>query len=237
MRLFTAISFVVMFFNISAGHAATAAAEGEAKKNETVKEVVVEPIVEAAKFRPWIVSAHYSFFDMILPSKYGASIARRTSDTAMWEFEYTRASFVPFLIDDIGLFTEERFSLIRRHTSEVGQGVQWFYGLLYHRFKVQIGDALLNRLSAGYYPSADVISLAGLGFTIGLGYRWLIKEQFVISVDGIAWSQPVISTKHETKFLDVVTNQNDRDNVEKAVRLIEYLPRFALAKISVGYNF
>lgn len=215
----------------------TTSSETPKESTEQVKDTVVEPILEAIDFRPWVVTAHYSFFDLVLPSKYGAAIARRTSDTAMWEFEYTKGNFIPFLIDDLGSFSEERLSLIRRHTSQPGHGFQWFYGAFYHRFKLQIGDALLSRLTGGYYPSADVISIAGLGFTLGFGYRWLIKEKFVIGIDALAWSQPLFTTTKETKFLDFVTNQTDREHVDTAVRVMQYFPRFAAAKLSVGYNF
>lgn len=196
-----------------------------------------EPIVLAEETHPWTVMVHYSPLDLILPNKLGASVAHQDTAASMWEFEYTHGSFAPFIIDDLGKFTEERFSVLYRITGEKAHGFQWYYGAFYHRFKLEIGRGMLNRLSNGSYPSADVVSIGGLGMTIGAGYRWIIKERFVVSLDGAAWTQPLMTTNREARFLDVVTDSGDRDKIEKAMRVMEYFPRFAVLKIAIGTNF
>lgn len=207
------------------------------ERSKDVADVIVAPVLEADQFRPWMVTAHYSQLDLILPGKYGIAIARRGSERTAIEFEYTHGSFVPFFIDDIGKFTEDRFSILRRFAQEDGAGFQWFYGAFYHRFQLKIGDALLSRLSGGTYPSADVVSIGGLGAMVGIGYRWIFKDKFVLGLDAVTWSQPFLTTSKDTKFLDVVTNADDRSKVDTAVRVMQYFPRFSVAKVEFGFRF
>jgi hypothetical protein len=44
-------------------------------------------------------------------------------------------------------------------------------------------------------------------------------------------------TKKESAFLDYATNENDKDNVETALKTISYFPRFTLLKVQVGILF
>ena len=209
---------------------ATGASESSSEPN------VVEPILIAEAFRPWIFSVHYAYADLILPGKFGFKISRRDALTSMWEVEYTHGSFTPFFIDNIGQFTEDRISLVRRHGAGGVAGFQWFYGAFYHQFKLEIGSALLGRLS-NYYPSADVVSLSGLGGMIGLSYGWLFQQKYYLGIDAVTYSQPLISLRREAKFLDVVTNPDDRDKVDTGLRVMQFFPRLGIAKLILGYNF
>ncbi len=199
--------------------------------------VIVEPVIEAAKFRPWIITGHYSLLDLTVPNKIGLAVELRDEARRSWVLEYSRGSFSPFFIKDLGSFSEARLTLSRRHSGEGGAGFQFFYGGFYQEFKLAVGGALLNRLTSGYYPDADLVALNSLGAVVGVGYRWLIDSRFVIAIEGIAWSQPLVSTSKENKFLQVATNQTDRDDIETLIRIAEYFPRFAVAKLAVGYAF
>ena len=201
-----------------------------------VKETVVVPVLNEIAFKPWLLKVHYSYLDLILPGKYGFALGRRGTETSMWELEYTHGSFTPFFIDDIGKFTEDRISILRKFGSHGVEGFTWFYGAFYHRFKLEIGNALLSRLT-GVYPSADVISISGLGLVAGVSYGWLFKEKYFLGIDAITYSQPLVTLSRETKFLDVVTNSSDRDKVDTGISVMQYFPRFAVAKIVLGYNF
>lgn len=206
------------------------------KVPEEVVETVIEPVLILSAFRPWLVAIHYSYLDFVLPGKYGIKVSRRDTSTSMWELEYTHGSFTPFFISDIGKFTEDRISLVRRNGANGVAGFQWFYGAFYQNFKLEIGSALLNRLN-GTYPSADLISISSLGAMIGVGYGWLIKEKFLIGIDAITYSQPLIQVGRDTRFLDVVSDATDRDKVEAGVKIMQYLPRLSVAKIVFGYGF
>lgn len=206
-------------------------APGALTNDEIAKAVVAET------FRTWTILGHYSQIDLILPAKMGLAIGRRDSERSMWEFEFTHGRFTPFFIEDIGTFTEDRYTIKRRMTGEDGAGFQWFYGLFYQKFDLSIGNALLSRLTGGSYPSVDLISIGGIGTTIGVGYRWIFKKNFLLGVEALAWSQPLFTTSKDTKFLDIVSNQNDRDNANTAVRVMQYFPRVTVAKIELGCTF
>ena len=202
-----------------------------------VQAVVVEPVIEADQFRPWIITGHYSLLDLMLPNKIGLAVEHRDSSNTSWAFEFSHGSFSPFFIKDLGSFTEDRFTLSRRLSGANGAGFQFFYGAFYQKFKLAVGGEMLNRISGGYYPYADVVAIDGFGAMVGLGYRWMLGGKYVIAIDGIAWSQPLVTTVKDVKFLEASTNQNDRSDIETGVRLMEYFPRFAVAKLSVGYAF
>lgn len=198
---------------------------------------IVEPILNADRFRPWILTGHYSFLDLLIPSKLGLAVELRNDSRRSWVLEYSHGSFVPFFVEELGSFSETRWSLTRRHSGEDGAGFQFFYGGFYQTFQLSIGDALLSRLSSGTVPHADMVSISSFGSVVGVGYRWLIEEKFVIAIDGIAWSQPLITTSKENEFLRFATNQKDREDIENLARVVEYFPRFATAKLTLGYAF
>lgn len=189
------------------------------------------------EFRSWLLNIHYSPFDLILPSKTGAALLYRTSADAAWELEYSNGALkVPFIIKDLGEVSETRISLNRRH-SNGGVGFQFLYGVFYQTFTLRLGNEILSRLTSGSIPNIELIEIGSVGATIGLGYRWRLKDRFVLGVDGAAWAQPFLNTKRSTPFLDAATNANDRDSVDATVKLIQYLPRFSLLKVSAGFEF
>lgn len=198
---------------------------------------IVEPVLKADRFRPWIVTGHYSFLDLVVPNKLGLAVEHRENSRRSWVLEYSHGSFSPFFVKDLGSFSETRWSLTRRHSGEGGKGFQFFYGGFYQTFKLAVGGALLNRLTSGAYPHADLVSIEGIGSVVGIGYRWLVDERFVIAIDVISWSQPLITTSKENEFLRVATNPGDRDDIENLARVVEYFPRFAAAKLTFGYAF
>ena len=214
----------------------TAPVAASSNEPKDVKDTVVVPVLVESAFKPWLLKLHYSYLDLILPGKYGFAVARRGTENSMWEIEYTHGSFTPFFIDDIGKFTEDRISILRKFGSHGVEGFTWFYGAFYHRFKLEIGNVLMSRLVANY-PYADVISISGLGVVAGVSYGWLFKEKYFVGIDAITYSQPLATLSRETKFLDVVSNSNDRDKVDTGISVMQYFPRFAIAKIVLGYNF
>lgn len=189
------------------------------------------------EFQPWLLNVHYSPLDFLIPSKTGAAVLYRTSKDSAWELEYSNGSVkVPFIIKDLGEVAETRISLNRRH-SNGGAGFQFFYGLFYQSFTLRLGNEILSRVTGGAIPSIELIEIGSVGASIGLGYRWHLKDRYVLGVDGAAWAQPMMNTKRSTPFLDAATNTTDRDNVDTAVKLIQYMPRFSLLKVSAGVEF
>ncbi len=185
----------------------------------------------------YLVLGNYSPFDLILPSKYGATVGLINSANTTWEFEYLRASVsVPFIIEDLGQMTDERISLIRR--SYLGSNsFNLSYGLTYFDFSIHLGDKLLNRVSGGSYPSIDLVEIQSLGFNFAVGNRWTFKHNITFGVDWFSWAQPVYTLKKKSPFVDYATNSDDKDDVETAVDVITYVPRFAFFKLQLGISF
>lgn len=179
----------------------------------------------------------YSQMDLIIPGKIGASIGYNSNPDSTWEFEYLHGSVaVPFLIKDLGKMSEDRISLIRR--SYLGtETFNMSYGISYFDFAVHLGDKFLSQLTGGSYPSLDLLTIKSLGFNVGIGNRWNFKNRFILSIDWISWSQPLIMTQRDIPYLDYATNQSDKDDVDSATKLIAYLPRLTLLKLQIGYLF
>ena len=185
----------------------------------------------------YYILGNYAPLDLILPGKYGVSLGSiRTADVS-WEFEYLHGSVaVPFLIEDLGSMSDDRFSLIRR--SYFGSNsFNFSYGLTYFDFSVHLGDKLLSKLSGNNYPSVDLVELQAFGFNVGVGNRWTFKHNITLGVDWISWAQPVIVTKKDAAFLDYANNADDKDDVKTAVNVISYFPRLSLLKVQLGILF
>lgn len=181
--------------------------------------------------------ANYSPIDLLIPSKYGLTMGYIKSADKTWELEYLRGSIsVPFIVEDLGKMTDERFSLIGRSYFG-GNSFNFSYGLSYFDFSLHLGDKLLNRVTGGTYPSIDLVELQSLGFNLAIGNRWSFNRNVTFGIDWISWAQPVYAINKKSAFLDYASNQQDKDDVDKAIKLISYFPRFAFLKLQLGILF
>ncbi|MES2963544.1 MAG: hypothetical protein V4760_06610, partial [Bdellovibrionota bacterium] len=48
---------------------------------------------------------------------------------------------------------------------------------------------------------------------------------------------PFMTLESSVPILDYVNNQNTRDRVNDAVKILRYIPTFALAKVQLAYSF
>lgn len=210
------------------------------KAKENAKEVVekVKDIANESQPRRaetnFFILGNYSPFDLILPSKLGATMGFVKHANKTYEFEYLKGS-VPFLIDHMGSMDDTRYSLIVR--SYYGGSFNFSYGLTYFDFGMRIGDEMMNRVTGGNYPNIEFIDLESIGFNLAIGNRWVIKHNITLGVDWISWAQPVIITKKEDAFLDYATNPEDRDDINTALNVISYFPRLAFLKFQIGMSF
>jgi len=180
---------------------------------------------------------NYSPFDLIVPSKFGVTLGSIETVDTTWELEYLKGSLsAPLFIQDLGSMSDARISVIKRSYSD-RDSFNFSYGLSYYDFSLHLGDALLNRVTGGSYPSMDVVKIESLGFNLGLGNRWTFSKNVTLGVDWISWSQPVFVTNRKSPYLDHANNQEDRDDVDKAMKLISYFPRFTFLKVQLGILF
>ena len=221
------------------------------KKEETVLEKTAETAEAVAKKVETSVSEtkdrrangkyfgtlNYSALDLLIPSKIGATVGLISHVDKTWELEYLVGTLkVPFLVKDLGKMSDEKISLIGR--SYMGSNsFNINYGLTYFDFTMHLGDAILNRMTAGRYPDVDLVEIESLGFNIGVGNRWIFDHNITFGVDWFTWSQPVVTLKRKSIFMDYATDQEDRDNIDKAMRTIAYFPRLTFLKAQLGITF
>ena len=144
--------------------------------------------------------ANYSPIDLLIPSKYGFTLGYINNADKTWEFEYLRGSIsVPFIIEDLGKMTDERFSVIGR--SYFGSNsFNFSYGISYFDFSLHLGDKLLSRVTGGNYPSIDLVEVQSVGFNLAIGNRWSLNRNVTFGIDWISWAQPVYVLNQKSTF-------------------------------------
>lgn len=87
------------------------------------------------------------------------------------------------------------------------------------------------------YPSIDLVSIEALGFNVAIGNRWTFDHNITLGIDWISWAQPVAVTNKKSAFLDSSANEEDKDDVDTALKIISYFPRFSFLKLQLGILF
>ncbi|MES2803239.1 MAG: hypothetical protein V4654_12150 [Bdellovibrionota bacterium] len=184
----------------------------------------------------YFLTLNYAPIDLILPSKIGLTAGLVRDADITWEFEYLKSSVsVPFIIEDLGEMTDERFSVIRRDYF----GTETFnlsYGLSYYKFILHIGNKYLSSVVSSA-PDVDLIRVESLGFNVGIGNRWIFSNRWMVGVDWLSWSQPVFTTRNNNKYADLASNEDDKETSKTLVKLVSWVPRLTLLKVQVGYSF
>ena len=210
------------------------------EKSNQVQEVVVLKKLEEKDLRyqyDYFFHGLYSPIDLVIPSKLGLSLGLNNGGNNTWELEYLRGSVsVPFIIEDLGKMTDERISIIRRSYFG-GNTFNVSYGISYFSFSMHLGDKLMNGLTGGAYPALDLVEIKSYGLNVGIGNRWIFNKNVSFGVDWISLSQPVMVTDKKSYFLDYASNQQDKDDVDKAMKVISYFPRIVLFKLQLGILF
>lgn len=194
-----------------------------------------EAETKAEKSTNYFAFVNYSPLDLIVPSKYGVTMGLIQSSDETWEFEYLRGNLsFALLVDDLGAMTDQRFSITRR--SYWSKNMYVGYGLSYFDFSARLGSDLLDSVGANV-PSVDLIELQSLGAHFALGTMWTFKHDLALSVEWIAWAQPIFQLKKDAPFLSESNDSGDRDTVRKALNFISYFPHFSVLKIQFGMLF
>ena len=181
---------------------------------------------------------NYSYFDLIVPSKYGFTLGYIAGPQDIYEFEYLRASIsLPLaVVKDLGSFSEVRMSLLDRHFFGEGSfNAHW--GIVYGSNKLTVGSGILSRVSSESIPKVKPLVAETLGVVGGLGNRWRLSHGISLGIDWFSWAQPLITIKTENQFRDVANNENDRENIDTAVKMLSHFPRIAVLKLAVGVSF
>jgi hypothetical protein len=198
--------------------------------------------IQEGETRGWRAMSHYqvlgnfAYLDLLIPAKLGLSLSYNRDADRTYELEYVRGSVsVPFLVKDLGAMTDQRLTLMKRSYFG-GNSFNLSYGVSYMKFDIKLGNDILSRMGASY-ASVDVVSIQSWGLEIGIGNRWIFNDRFVLGVDWVSWTQPIWVTDKDSAFLDYVTDANDRHNVETAIDVVAYFPRFSVLKLQFGMAF
>lgn len=230
---------VFLFSSICRGAEEKMLEQAEQVVKDTSKQLtkVLSETRERREKANYFLLGNYSPIDFIIPGKYGFTLGLIRDADKTWELEYLRGSVsIPFVVQDLGQMTDERLSLIGRSYAG-GNSFNVSYGLSYFDFSIHLGDKLLSRVTGGSYPSLDFVEVESLGFNLGIGNRWTFNQNITLGVDWVSWSQPLVVTKKQSAFLDYASNPQDRDDVDKSMKLIAYFPRLTLLKLQLGILF
>lgn len=231
LTLFSSHSFAQ---NISA--ATEVPAPTDTKPQPAPTPVPVPAIVAPDKSAQFFGSINYSFLDIPIFAKFGATLSYFTDTHHLIEFEYMTGSIgTAVLFADIGSIIDTKISLKRR--SYYGGTFNMHYGITYFNFSAKLGDDLMNNVSNNTYPSLDMVDVEAFGATFGIGNSWAFKNNVVVGIDWLSIAQPILVTKKEAPYLDYSTDPGDKDDVETALRIISYLPRISLIQVYLGYKF
>lgn len=185
-----------------------------------------------------LVLANYSPFDLMIPNKIGLTLGYIQSADTTWEFEYlgVRVSAIPFVIDDLGTFDEQRISLLGR--SYLGNNsFHVSYGLSYFDFSAHLGSRFLDTVAGEDRYSVDLVRLQSLGLNFAIGNRWTFNRNITFGVDWVTWAQPFYVINTSAAFLDKTTDQSTKNDVETALKLASFLPRIVFLKMQLGISF
>lgn len=184
----------------------------------------------------YLASVSYSFADFPIPNKLGMTAGLITSVDQTWELEYMRGSIsAPGFFRDLGALTDSRLSLIGR--TYFGNSFHVSYGLTYFSFNAQVGDQLMNTATNGVYPSMNAADVQGLGANLGIGNTWTFRKNITVGVDWLAVAQPFYTLKRSSDYLKYATDEQSRRSVEETLKILSYVPRFAMVNFHVGMLF
>jgi hypothetical protein len=183
------------------------------------------------------IALNYSLLDLVVPSKKGATLAYVEDADTSYELEYLQGDIkVPFVVKDLGAFTETRISLVRRSYFETNS-FNLVYGMSYIDSQLDIGSEDLSAWTGGAYPYLNLVEVRTLGFNVGLGNRWSFDSGFTIGADWFGWAQPIAVIKRDVPIKQYISNDKAKENLDDTVGLLAFLPRFYAAKLHIGWMF
>lgn len=243
MKFFLAILILVLGVSAFASEDDSAASKNAADKIAEGANKVSDAVADAyhasndmafnsRKIHNASLLLSYSPLELLLPSKIGATAAWHADGNTLYELDYSYSS-IKASIESANLseMNETRISLLKRNFSS--GAFHWFWGAHYNSTRASINPTLMN--TAG--GISDVITVQTLGLTFGFGHRWVFTERLSFGVDWFSWAQPFVILKKEAPFIDATTSEEYRDDVDTALKVIGYIPRWAAFKMYLGYSF
>lgn len=238
MRIFTllTLSLVIQISGLSSANATVTATDtsGEAVTSPESAPQLSTP--ENPKRKRWTITGNYSTIDMLMPSKWGASLAYN-EPTVSYELEYMRGALgLAWLGLDIGGITEQRFTLLLRSFSG-RESFNFSYGVSYTDFVAKLGNRYLSTVTANNISEAELFKVSNLSLVWGLGNRWQLSNGFTFGADWFGLHIPVAALEGNTSYIDLTTDDDNRDDLKLVRNLIEKIPRLVVLKFQLGMSF
>jgi hypothetical protein len=196
----------------------------------------IAPIQNVRTENNYFASFNYSALDFPIPGKWGVTAGLMSTPDRTWELEYLKGSYsVPGGFRDLGSINDTRISLIAR--SYFGNSFNFAGGISYFDFTADVGDKLISNATQGAYPSMNAMTVRGFGAYVGIGNSWTFRKNITLGIDWIAIAQPIYITKRTSDFRQTSGDASANQSIDDTMKIISYLPRFALLSAHLGMVF
>lgn len=210
------------------------------EKSVELKENVAKELDRNKKRREeknWGVHFNYTYIDTWVPGKTGVNLYYVESAAISWDLEYLKGSLsVPAFIFDIGEFTDERASLLKRSFGNK-TSFHFFYGAYYNHLNIHLGDKLLESVSGNSSHSVEVMDVKLMGLSWGFGNRWQTSRKFTWGIDWLTINMPLVRLGADTPYLDKSTDSGDKEDARDALETLQTYPTFSILKLQFGMSW
>lgn len=186
--------------------------------------------------KDFALTGSYSYFDFWTFGKTGIAGSWQSSESA-YDLIYQHGSLgYGFTLVDLGKFSEDRFQALKRSYNNRNT-FNWYYGLYYDKFDLVFGDKIMNTITSGAYPNAELLRIETIGVTFGISNRWQFASGFVVGIDWAEINWPIYVLEKKAAMLESNASESDKQTVRDGMDILSRVPAFAIGKISLGYSF
>ena len=176
-----------------------------------------------------------AFFGLAIPFKHGPFLAWRTSDRWAFEAGYFGGSIsIDTPLISVGSVTESLLTLNARRFSHESS-FNWIIGISRQSYGATLGRDLI--INGGIPTSYDMVLIKTVGLQLGLGNRWSRPNGLTFGCDWFVMNIPFMTIQNEAPALSYVTDSGIRTRIEDSIKILRYVPTFAIAKLNLGYSF
>lgn len=183
----------------------------------------------------YTLNAHLSMLSTWLPGKIGGSLGYIADENWTYELELTRKSISAKLLDvDLGQVVDQRYGVQARWFPG-SNSFHFILGLFKSTFSLELGPSYLANIPGT--PSTTMWKFESMGPQLGLANRWQWSNGITFGVDWFVLYIPSFNKTSNEEIFSYITNQQDKDDLEKATKAIKGIPQFDLLKLTLGYSF
>jgi hypothetical protein len=180
-------------------------------------------------------NVHLSPLSTWLPMKYGISLGYIPSTEWTIEAELTKRTISTKLLSvDFGEIVDQRYGIQARYYPG-SNSFNWIFGLFKSTFSFELGNSYISNIPGS--PTATVWKFESIGPQLGLSNRFQWSNGITFGVDWFVMYIPAFNKTVDDTVIQSVTNTQDREDLDKAVKIVQGTPQFDLFRLSLGYTF